>query len=292
MLLFGSCEKEINLKVPHTASKLSVNGLQMVGDTIAVKVSITASIAERKKHPDLVVRTAVVKLYVDGTYKQDMSYDGITQAYRSAVVAEAGKRYMIKVSAANYPEVTAEAVAMAAVPISSISHAANARRSQEGNTQDEIVLSFDDPAAANDYYIIRVNNVDSITLQGKPYGGFCVNTIDASIETVTNDNIDINTCVQSDNIFMRDELFNGRQKQLKLYGDSHFFLPFPYMGDTLYPTVQLFRVSEAYFRYVKSHIVANDANGDPFSEPANVYSNVTNGYGVFAIVGLDVKEIR
>jgi hypothetical protein len=71
-----------------------------------------------------------------------------------------------------------------------------------------------------------------------------------------------------------------------------FLQPQVLFGDSTYPVVELYHVSEAYFKFEKSRIVASYTNGDPFAEPVNVYSNVKNGYGIFAINGWDWKEIK
>lgn len=45
--------------------------------------------------------------------------------------------------------------------------------------------------------------------------------------------------------------------------------------------VELKSFSEGYFKYFKSLNKANNANGNPLSQPVQVYSNIENGLGVF-----------
>jgi len=122
--------------------------------------------------------------------------------------------------------------------------------------------------------------------------GHCVNSSDASIESNSSDLADANTCLDNRGIFLRDALFNGRQKELKIYVNTGDLQPIFNGTDTLYPNVLLQHVPESYFRYRKSLSVAQDANGNPFAEPANVYTNVTNGYGIFTIYTQDRVEVR
>jgi hypothetical protein len=99
--------------------------------------------------------------------------------------------------------------------------------------------------------------------------------------------------LSSDAIFFRDALFNGTSKELHLFISSEYLLPVVGRnGDTLYPSVELYHVPEAYFRYLKSYQFASENNGNPFAEPTNVYSNVKNGYGIFSIISADYKELK
>ena len=241
----------------------------------------------------MTVKDATVKLYADGTYKGDMIYDDQIGSYRSSLVAEAGKRYSMKVVAPSYPEASVDIVAPGVVMINSVTLKTKARVDADKNEQDELTILFNDPPANGDYYILRIDApADTFAGSYSGYGGFCVNTVDGSVETEANESIDITTCIESQYIFMRDELFNGTQKQLKFYIESRFMKPMEFYGDTLYPTVSLYHVTEAYFKFEKSRRVASYSNGDPFSEPANVYSNITNGYGIFTVLGRDVREIK
>ncbi len=118
-----------------------------------------------------------------------------------------------------------------------------------------------------------------------------MNSSDAGIETFTSDLADMNTCLDNNGIFFRDDLFNGKVKELKLFVPSEVIEPGFNGTDTLYGSVELWHVTEAYFRYRKSFKVADQSNGDPFAEPANVYSNVEKGFGIFSIASKDVKTV-
>jgi hypothetical protein len=291
MVLFASCEKEIQVKVPPFQAKLSVISMPLVGDTITVKLGKAISVSDHKTNPSLSVSNATLKIYADGVFKGDMTYDPDLEAYSSSVVAEAGRRYSIKATAPSFPEASADIVAPSVVPISNVVLKVKARIDADKNDQDELTITFNDPPALGDYYMLKIIGAADTSSMYSGYGG-CVNTIDGSVETETNESIDITTCIESTHIFMRDELFNGTQKQLKFYIESRMMQPREFYGDTLYPTVALYHVTEAHFKFEKSRRVASYSNGDPFSEPANVYSNITNGYGIFSITGVDVKEIK
>jgi hypothetical protein len=253
-------------------------------------VGKSLGIAERKNNPDLNVDNATVQLYENGALRQSLTYEPTMQSYVSSVMSEPGKQYSVKVTAPSYSEASAASSVPSAVPINNFSRITNARTDENGDPQDALLFTFDDPAAPGDYYIIKISQAEDTF--GYWQGSFCVNSADASIETVGSESVDLGTCLDNNYIFMRDELFNGKQKQVKLYVSQGNLNPTINGADTSYPRLELIHVPEAYFRFEKSRQAADYANGDPFSEPVNVYTNVANGYGIFSILsreGLFIK---
>lgn len=292
--MLTSCEKEVYIKTPPFEPKVVLNSSSRINDTINVTVARTLSVQEMQYSTEARLADATVKLYVDDVYKETLEFDMSTVTYRSHTIAEAGKKYKLMVDAQGYKEVTAEVVAPLLIPISSISHIANARIDQDGNPQDELKITFTDPAADGDCYIVKVIPAgDSISQYYSRRNGFCVNTTDPGTETVANDNVDINTCLFNDDIFIRDILFNGKQKDLILYMSPHDIAPgVTDFSDSTYAYVELVHVPETFFKYEKSYRVAKQTNDNPFAEPVNVYSNVKNGYGIFTISNSDRKYLK
>jgi hypothetical protein len=113
------------------------------------------------------------------------------------------------------------------------------------------------------------------------------------VESISSEDIGQNTCMDSEGIFLRDDLFDGTNKELSLFVNTMYTQKrvFP-NGEVVYPEITLYHVSEAYFKYMKSYMFANMNNGNPFAEPTNVYTNVTNGFGIFSIQSIDIREIK
>lgn len=287
--LASSCEKAIDINVPPVARKISVNCNTEIGQPFNITVGRTGSIKENKYFTNLDILDASIALYVNDSMAETIAYNPNT-GYFSTVVVEPGKKYSVKVKAPTYNDVEASVTVPVRVLISSITRTPNARRDDEGKMQDAVVITFDDPAATNDFYIVRLNFAQN---PNQPFGGsYCVNSSDPGIETSASDLVDANTCLDNNGIFIRDGLFNGRKKELTLYVNSDMVRPFENGPDTIYANVELLHVPEAFFRYEKSNRVAMDANGNPFAEPANVYTNVVGGYGIFAAYSTDRMDIR
>ncbi|MCF8450085.1 MAG: DUF4249 domain-containing protein [Taibaiella sp.] len=287
-LLISSCEKTIDVNTPPFARKLAVNSNNELGEPLYIVVGTSAAIKDQKNHPELLIKNANIRLYVNDTITDTLVFDNIF-GFTSSVLAEAGKKYTVVISSPSYENVEASVIAPSVVPITSIVRTPLARRNEDGDYQDAIVFTFIDPPAAGDYYILRVDGArDSFAY----ISDFCVNSSDPSIETNANEIAEVNTCLDSKAMYIRDELFNGRQKEIKLYVNSAVLLPKFDGNDSVYAKIELFHVPEAYFRFSKSSKTYWDTNGNPFAEPVNVYTNVTKGLGIFSIVSKDEKEIR
>ncbi len=295
IILVASCEKTITVKLPLYNPRLVINSSTEVGDTIIAAIGVSTSATN--KSPANMGQLAV-QLYVNGVFAQNMILDSSGLNYRSTIVAAAGAQYNIQVtsSIASFGTVSATVTAPTKVAISSVIRIPNARIDADGNNQDEVSVFFTDPAAAGDYYVIEFRSGADSSFQSQynpQYSyGFCVNSSDPSIETATSDFIDLNICLSNDKIFFRDLLFNGTKKELKFYIGSGDIGPYIMPTDTLYSTVRLHHVTDAGYKYLQTSQVASSTDGDPFSEPVNVYTNVKNGYGIFTMQNTDMAFIK
>lgn len=288
-VMFASCEKDIDVKIPDYKPLLVLNSNTEVDDTIRVTVGKSEGILNYKTGHNLSVNNAIVQLYSGSNLLETMKYDSASGTYNSKTIAVEGGKYTLKVNAPGYAEASAATIAPAFVPIAGIQRIKNARINQDQQQQDELRITFNDPPTKRDYYIISIIRATTGPDSSSPSYSTCVNTIDASVEDISNDEIDQNTCIDGQWIFLRDELFNGTTKELKLFVESGFLENGGAQG---FAEIVLQHVTEDYFKFQKTYRFAADNNGNPFAEPTNVYTNIKNGYGVFSILSYDVAEIK
>jgi hypothetical protein len=287
-MTLSSCEKTIDVDTPPVEKRLALFSVGETGVPTFLYVKSTAAIKDRKYNPVLDITNATVILYRDDIPTDTMKNSG-GFGYACATLMEAGKKYTIKVSAPNLPPVEASCTAPAPVPIVKVERTYNARKNMDGNYEDALVLTFNDPPQTGDCYMVRILPPQDSGLYNF---GFCVYAPDASVETQAGEIAEAETCLDNDGIFLRDALFNGRQKELKLYVSAGT-LSAQYNGtDSVYSNIELIHVPDAYFRYRQTRKVATNSDGNPFAEPANVFTNVTDGYGIFSIVSTARQEIR
>lgn len=289
-LALASCEKEITVKVPEYTPLLVVNSNTEVGDTMRVTIGKSVSILKFKNGQDLSVKDARVLLYKGSSVVDTMKFDALSSTYSSNTIAEDGQQYSVKVNASGYQEANASTKVPSFVKIENVQRIKNARLDADGMPQDELRITFSDPSAAGDFYIL------GLAKAGSEYDSFgyssCVNTIDASIESISNEQIDQNTCLRGEAIFIRDALFNGKTKELRLFVNSSYLDPYTYGGRIFRVTIALQHVTEDYFKFKKTYMFASENEGNPFAEPTNVYTNVKNGHGVFSVLSYDAVEVK
>ena len=124
-----------------------------------------------------------------------------------------------------------------------------------------------------------------------------MNSADPGLEAITNELEDQGATQDflMDGILLKDVHFNGQHKTLVLYSNRYFTEPrsqWPFV-DSVYSTVELLHVTEEYYRHFKSHksMRINETNALYLSQPANILTNVANGYGFFSVVSYDVGKI-
>jgi hypothetical protein len=283
VVAFTSCEKEIIIDVPKYDEKLVLNSTAVTGDSIYVKIGKSLGILDYKHGQDLSIKNATVLLQANGVTVDTMRYTDFNASYTSKFVSEPGKKYTIKAVANGYGEAEASTDVPAVVPIDSIAVLRNVRVDIDGNPQDEVKIYFQDPATTGDYYIMSLLSIGMFDTSHNDKQSTCVNTTDAGVESIYNENIDQSTCLPSDAIYFRDALFNGQKKEMRIFVPSGFTTYMLSGTDTLYSQVVLSHVTESYFRFSKSYKFATENSGNPFAEPSNVYTNVKNGYGVFSL---------
>lgn len=292
-LLLTSCEKEIIVDVPPHEPKLAINSVTYAGDTISIMLSKSVDVLKHKYGTNLDVTNAIVQLQAGDKTPVTMKYDNALGIYISDMIAEPGIVYNVKAVAPGFSEVSAISRAPRAVKIQSLQRIKDARLDIDGNMQDELRLTFDDPAGEKNYYIISLSATFMVNeYEETSYSG-CVNSPDPSVETLYDESIDQNTCIESNGIFLRDELFDGKRKELRLFVRSSDLQGQELPGHGMaYPTIEIQHVTEDYFRYIKSSRYASVNSGNPFAEPSNVYTNVKNGFGIFGVAHSEVMEIK
>ena len=292
-IFIASCEKEVIIDVPPHQPKLVILSETYNDDTLRVSVSKSIDVLKYKMGADLSVNNAVVMLQPKGMPALRMNYNELTGHYIADAVATPGTEYQIKVSAAGYGDAVAVAKTPDKILIKSLLRIKDVRLDVSGIKQDEIRLTFDDNGSEKNYYLIWLN-AGYVSDSFENYTGVsCVNTSDPSVESIYDESINQNTCIESNGIFLRDDLFNGKTKELRLFVNSDALQPvhIPGIGE-VYPTIELLHVSEDHFKYLKSYRFASYNAGNPFAEPTNIYTNVQNGYGIFSIIQSDVAEIK
>ena len=291
IILVISCTNEINIDLPNIKPKPVINCIFNPDSIFKLNISKTKKITDTNIY---YINNADVDLFSDNKLlgKFNNSSNG---NYILSLNPNKNTNYEVRVSIPNYKTITADSNIPTKIKILKATCAFK-RRDEYGDCIDEIAIEFNDPHDVENYYELlffsQYNKTDNIDLCN-----FIIN--DPII--ISEGDLDYNprTLIFSDN------LFNGKTAKIKL----EFYGPYPYIdsqfiperGDPLY--VNLRSVSKSYYKYKKywtrhSYNQNTDEHlDDPetllfLGIPSPMYTNIENGYGIFAGYSSDVKKIK
>jgi hypothetical protein len=297
--LTAGCEKETKVDIPPHQSKFVVQGILQENALFNIRVTKSLGILTPRNlsDPELPyqVPNAAVVVYENGVFLDTLRYDAVSKTYKTLTNKRVilGKSYQLGMVAPGIPVAQSTTMVPSKPVINSITRVRNARTNSSGEQLDDFTISFNDPAGESNFYAVRVR----YSFGGAAaYGSvFCVYSNDIDIEKDnSNDPFSTENCLGGDQLLVRDVNFNGRTKQLKLSVQGSELPDFVDAGTgrRYRPIIELWRITEDHFKYLKTKAAAGNAQDNPFAEPANVYSNIQNGYGVFTTYTRAVDSIR
>ena len=283
-----SCEKIIPFSSDITEPKLVVNSLFNNTQRWNIHVSKSLSVIDNAQLTG-VENASVIISDSAGNIIETLLHDS-GGFYAGGTIPQTNKTYRIDVSANNFTSVYAletlpKNIAILAVDTFSII-----------NSDNEKELHFDiefiDPSEETNYYIL---GVDVGFWEFKDSGtGFLDSSFkDTTITLYSNDQaINNNEGKNIDGtILFEDLLFNGQNKNLSVYSYIQYISPsvLPITFD--YINVNLFNVSQATYLYKKTYSIHQNTSGNPFAQAVQVYSNITNGFGIFGGAQIDTFSL-
>lgn len=128
----------------------------------------------------------------------------------------------------------------------------------------EVAIIFNDPIQEVNYYQVKIlKRINS----GQGDEAIYFSPLDPSLQ---------NEFSRGNSLVLSDKQFDGKEYKLQLrVGGSGNSVASPVR-------VVLETISQEYYKYVYSKNLQNNAKGDPFAQPTQIFSNVENGLGIFA----------
>jgi hypothetical protein len=305
-LLIFSCDPYVSeIELPDESQRIVINSF-FPGDS-TWKIGITRArplsfVNPNKGYGELFddIENATVTLKensnIIGTpkYKESSQNWGWKNGfYRSAETATPGNTYQIEVSAPGYPTAVATCKIPVAVPLVS---AEALSEELDDNSRIPVMIKFrEQPGIENYYEIFIVHRYISYHPQtGEPV---ILNNYDAGTHALTQDQLfnqriepfDFSNPVPSEEpVLFSDKGMDGQDLSIlaKVATYPHW--------EALYPKTErwiiLRTLSKEYFENIYTKALAGRVNSDPFSQPVQIFSNVSGGHGIFA--GYSVSSIE
>ena len=273
ILFLVSCEKAIVLEQEEIAPRIVVNALISDSDTIWIDLSESRPILYEEPLPPILVASAQL-VDENETEIGTFTSNGNGKYYLTDVELTAGNTYGLKVNAPDFTGITAYSIIPSLTSITSIDTTTDVPYNQM-----EFTLQFTDNPVNKDYYGVMIEYFGSwIDEEGTsndiywPY--FSTN------EFYVNASSDIDGAKYEREFLFSDESFNGNA--VSFTGLQGRFTP---TGEPGYYVITLKTMSEDVYKYKVSYQKYQNSQG-PFAEPVQVYSNISEGFGIFG--GMEV----
>lgn len=305
VIIFSSCESIIEIELENKEPTIVVKSLfapftppypQEFKFDITSSINILDTINSK-----INITNANVLLYENGILVETVAYIDTAGYYVSSIFPQTGNEYRLEVSAPNYPSINCSNIVPERVIIDTASVINYIGTDANGAPMAEITLSFSDNENEVNYYEISATSPGTLT------GYF---RLSANDDAITSESYYPSVLMfdRKNPAFLpfKDIKFNGTQKELKIIYTPPYSLYVSENNETRFIDshlieINLYSVSEDYYKYRATYLQhINNQNGDVLfgmNEPINVYSNIENGYGIFAayqshLVQLEVEGLQ
>ena len=292
LLLFLSCEKEIDISIDITQPKLVVNGL-FFSDSLW-KLEISSSKYIYDTGAILLVNDALVTILDSKGNNYTLTNAGKGIYSSLSKKPELGESYTINVSHDNYENVSATSKMPDKIQIEKVEEKDITITS--GTQYRKVAVTFNDNQE-NDFYSISVNSVYLSIENDELTGKTDTVEISSPIELYSQDPTlgEFSETSYGSKIVFSDDIFNGKSYTFEFLIDENY-LTLNGETDNSGPDlnqIKLFmsRITEEYYFYETSYEEYNLNNDNYFSQPVQVYTNIENGLGIFAGYSVTVDSL-
>ena len=281
-LVYISCEKVIPFEGDVNIPKLVINSIFHSDSTFKVHVSSSRSVIDTNSFQN--IEDAIVTIKDDnGSIIETLSYEE-NGFYIGQTFPQENQTYNLEVTHPNYPNVTSSDSLPSPIIINSIDTTTIVDPINGDRLQ--ITLDFNDPESAQNFYLIETYSVNEyLVIKNSDTTEYELDTI-KQFMILTDEVFQNGGSPFREQGLFNDLLFNGQNKALELeipYNNySLIELGYEWSYKTLSVRVYLHNISKSYYYYRTSLELFQNASGNPFAQPVQVFSNVENGFGVFA----------
>ena len=279
---FISCEKVIPFEGDVMVSKLVINSIFESDSTFKVHVSSSRSVVDTASF--LNIEDAEVKILDNNGNIVDVLNHINNGFYMGQTYPEENKTYNLEVKHPSYSNITSLDSLPAPININSID--TTTVMDPINGDRIQINLNFDDPSSFQNYYLLETYAVSEyILVEG-------IDTLEHEIDTAQQYMILTDVVFQNGGSPWRDQglfndlLFNGQNKVLEFeipfYDESGYEDGYDWSYKISGIRIYLHNISKSYYYYRTSLELYQNTSGNPFAQPVQVYSNIENGFGIFA----------
>lgn len=276
VLLFclSGCELVVDVNVPIPAPVLVVNTLFENNKPWRTSVSLSRGPLDENPFPRPADATVTIEdIEANTTETLNNDYNG---NFSGTTSPQPGRQYRIRATAPGRTAVEAMGSVPDVVPLTTFEIGSSI------DSEVPVTLAFTDPAQTKNYYKLE------ITVE------YYYDIVPPSDTLWAIQNVyfeALNPAYQSiidtyGEFIFSDELFNG--KSFTLACSMQEYYQRTGNGTKIYAT--LYNLSKEYYNYSVTVSQQSISEDDPFAQPAQVYTNIKNGLGIFA--GYSISKVK
>lgn len=286
-LLIG-CTKEISVDIPQSREVTVVNSVFLPDSTFIVSLTKTQGIFDNSQVEP--ISNAEVQLYQNGTIADTLIFEN--GLFVSDIRATVAKDYRLRVAISGLEDIEAMDRIPLLPELIGTSFRDSVYAGSEGDVWSQASITISDRPNEANYYelIIKQNYRDSKTIDvaNSIFGTASVPVI---YDFETNDLVLVNEgqlgFFSFTNPVFSDKLFDGQTYTMKVnYGPKILFSESDGDFNNYDFVVVLRSISENYYNHRKSltaHLENQESDiWDGTGEPVQMFTNIENGYGIFA----------
>lgn len=285
VFLAWSCELVTQVELPEIPEMLVVNSIFNADSTW--KLSLTRSKDILADYPIVGVPGALVVIKDDLGMELVLNDDG-QGLYSFPAKPQPNRTYELNVT--SYPFEKLAAITTAPTNVDLLEVVVDSANAVPGGADRfpavPVTLRFKDPPNETNYYRLQVWITQEMT-RPRPGGGRDTFLVTRPLHLSEAPNSDFGGTTGE----ISDLGFDGEEHTFQLYLGASFFIPSGLPGITSM-RFYLQSYSEDYQRYFKSGAIQDESKSNPFAQPAQVFSNIDKGLGIFAGYSMSKKEFK
>lgn len=290
-----ACEKVIEPKnLPQQDPRMVLNSIVNSGENIRVNLSVSRSVLSGKDYK--YIDNGACELYEDDVYIENLTHT-VKGNYVSLLTAKPGRKYSVKASAAGYPGVSAGTTLLPDIIMSAIerydtvnsvyylNHLSGGSPFLDGTTK--YTFKITDDLSRKNYY-----SIEPVVLFFDKTGKAIIDTNFKATISDLGDSGPLGNGVTSANSLDIDDLtlVNGKEIQVNIGVSIGYGFYNTGDVDSIEVFLKVHNLSDDLYKYKETINKQYYLGPNLFAEPVLVYSNVSNGMGIFA--GDNLKTLR
>jgi len=311
MVINGFIQQDSLIAITIAASKAIVGVIKPTVWINDATVKLFVDGEEKETLSTFNIPDYTINYFDPSSYQPFGDSTNIIKCYRSLTTkAEPGKMYKLEVTHSNYKTTTCETSIPMPINILSIDTITKTEVTNGYTTNTfQLKIKFQDPPGEKNYYRLIYKSIcgRAITKNNTQNDSsivIAVNNLNVA-RYFTSDDPVINPSSEDANDFLfgspsnnfnifTDELIEGKEHELTIDDYSYVYESSNIntsIGEFFTLSVELQSITPEAYSYLKSVNASTYYNGDLFSEPVQVFTNIENGIGVFAGFSVRSKSI-